>query len=296
MHRRRGAFTLIELLVVIAIISLLATIIMPALQNAQKLARSSVCRGNLRNIGTALVMYQTNNDDYVVPSYNMTGVTGGPTVPLDGWAPILDRDNFAGGARDRSNLFYCPSTVDVEGVKTGQTGSDPANTKGWMDWPCIRNGTANIAVTMPQFGFNRIIRVSYWINANNPIGSATYVDNDLFYTGSVGYGPGTNGDVIRLTKGTAFSEPARLIVLSDGVYAGRQRDDRIGTTNSRIGYRHPGGVGTANVALADGHVAAITGDKFPRGLGGTSAPADVAAENLQGPYTVYANPDLVFAP
>ena len=54
---RRRAFTLIELLVVIAILALLVSILVPSLQNARELARSTLCKGNLHGCGNALAQY-----------------------------------------------------------------------------------------------------------------------------------------------------------------------------------------------------------------------------------------------
>ena len=174
--RRAKGFTLIDLLVVIAIIALLVSILMPSLSRARQLAQSAVCQGNLKNIGIGLAIYQTQNNDFVVPSYNMTGIMGGSDVPLDGWAPILDRDKLLSGKQSNAgSLFVCPSMVDIEGMKDGQTGSDPQKPKGWMDWPNFRLGVANVPTTIPDRGFSRIIRVGYWINADNPIGGATTV-------------------------------------------------------------------------------------------------------------------------
>jgi prepilin-type processing-associated H-X9-DG protein len=67
-------------------------------------------------------------------------------------------------------------------------------------------------------------------------------------------------------------------------------------TNSRIGYRHPGGEGAANVVFADGHVLPIRGRVFPRALGGTNDPDKVENENVHGEPTVYANPERSVSP
>ena len=289
-HHGRRPFTLIELLVVVAIIAMLAALLLPAVNRVRETAKASQCVGNLRSIGIGLTVYTTDSNDCAIPSYNMTGVTGGAGVPLDGWAPILDRDGVIPGKQEnRGSVFVCPSMVDVEGMAGGQTGTDPNKPKGWMDWPNLRLGTANQAVTIPERGFDRILRTAYWINADNPIGSATAVVNGLYYTGSVGYGPGSNGESIRLTRTAGFRAPSRLIALADGVYAGRQRDVRSGVSNCRIGYRHPGSLGAANVVFADGHVAAITGAKFPRGLGGSASLAELQQDNA-GEATVFADP------
>ncbi len=295
-RKRVRAFTLIELLVVIAIIALLVGILLPALAGTRRAARATACLSNLKQMGIGLVAYNGDHKEAVLPSYNMVGTNG--DTPLDGWGPILDRDGYIDvPEQSRASVFYCPDTFDVAGVATGQTGTDLNNPKGWLDWPFLRTGTSNDAQTIPDRNFNRVIRVAYWINADNPIGSVTSVTQDLYYTGSVGYGPSSNGGkFIRQTKLNAILNPSRMIALADGLYAGRQRDNQIGTTNSRIGYRHPGSVATANTAFADGHAAPIDGKSFPRALGGTNDPAQVLAENLGTKPTVYSNPDKTLAP
>lgn len=286
------AFTLIELLVVVAIIALLIAILLPSLSQARKQARASVCLANLHQIGIGLVEYSHDNRDLIIPSYNMTGVTGLDS-PLDGWAPILDRDHYIHSPQQAKNSsVYCPETTDVAGIASGQTGTDLENPKGWADWPFLRTGSGNVPQTIPERGFLKIIRVSYWINADNPIGSAASVTPDLYYTGSVGYGPSTNGNYIRLTRLEVIKRPAELIALADGLYAGRQRDAQLGMTNSRIGYRHTGSKGgMANLAFADGHAFPINGRNFPRALGGKNDPEEIRLENGPGHPTVYSDPE-----
>lgn len=57
------AFTLIELLVVMAIIGLLAALLFPVLHSARNQAKKDVCLSNLRQLGSAIVLYAQDYDD-----------------------------------------------------------------------------------------------------------------------------------------------------------------------------------------------------------------------------------------
>jgi len=75
----RQGFTLIELLVVIFIISLLATLVIVSLQNAQSKARDSKRLADINQFQKALDLYYDQNDTYIV-SGNCAS-----TSPNSGW-------------------------------------------------------------------------------------------------------------------------------------------------------------------------------------------------------------------
>lgn len=99
---RRQGFTLIELLVVIAIIAILAAILFPVFARAREKARQSSCLSNLKQIGTALMMYADDNDQtYLRVHGSLPGNPGHDEVLP--WYPSLQP------YVKNDKIFRCPS-------------------------------------------------------------------------------------------------------------------------------------------------------------------------------------------
>ncbi len=97
---RRG-FTLIELLVVIAIIAILAAILFPVFARAREKARQSSCTSNLKQIGTAFMMYAQDYDEMLCD--NLMGRDHGVWTMMDSWIRCLMP------YVKNNQLFKCPS-------------------------------------------------------------------------------------------------------------------------------------------------------------------------------------------
>jgi prepilin-type N-terminal cleavage/methylation domain-containing protein/prepilin-type processing-associated H-X9-DG protein len=151
--RGRRAFTLIELLAVIAIISLLVSLLLPAVQMAREAARGTQCKNNLKQIGLAMQNYLDTMQVFP-PGYIAGKDTIADTTPGWGWAvmilPFMESSTVTGrlncqmpiedpssktGVAQLVPGFLCPSDLVPNG--TFAIASDPAGTMPIVDTtPC----------------------------------------------------------------------------------------------------------------------------------------------------------------
>lgn len=177
-NRERRGFTLIELLVVIAIIGVLIALLLPAVQAAREAARRAHCTNNLKQIGLALLNYESAVG--ALPMAMSLSGTGTTTAYFTGWSaqarilPYLEQAatfnaaNISVLKEDPVNssvisltvsLFICPSEVKTQ-VSTHDYGLAGVVNYGvcqgdWFVWGGF-NGPQNRSA----FGPNRSRRLA----------------------------------------------------------------------------------------------------------------------------------------
>ena len=166
--QRKRNFTLIELLVVIAIIAILASMLLPALNNARNKAKQIKCAAQLKEIGLTCHMYASDNTDLFPPYRMANGTTYGRRWP-----------HFV--LSDKKKLANCPShdyIMDWAAAKT----SYGINT--WMVPPNGVLKTASIKRASEKFLLADILNLT--VTANKYTGG-WYSNGTAAYTEGIFY-------------------------------------------------------------------------------------------------------------
>ena len=103
MQQKSRLFTLIELLVVVAIISILASMLLPALSKARASAKSITCMGNEKQVAQMMFLYMDDYDDF-----QTTGWVSG----MNFWHRTLPYLYLGGGSAPgvgSHKAFKCPT-------------------------------------------------------------------------------------------------------------------------------------------------------------------------------------------
>jgi prepilin-type N-terminal cleavage/methylation domain-containing protein len=122
----RSGFTLVELLVVIAIIGILVGLLLPAVQAAREAARRMQCSNNLKQIGFAILNYESTFKRF--PPGNLVGAAFTGLSVHARLLPFLEQANLYNMV-DLNAAYDSPTnnSARMQTVATFQCPSDPTS-------------------------------------------------------------------------------------------------------------------------------------------------------------------------
>ncbi|HCE43036.1 MAG TPA: hypothetical protein DET40_05775 [Lentisphaeria bacterium] len=233
-------FTLIELLVVIAIISILAALLLPALNNAKSTARQALCLSNQKQIGLWFGIYNDDYNDIFPPRNNPVGGSSFWYKAISN-TPIsfIGLANFKNASIDGiASIFMCPEdSHKADGIPW----SGAPNNTAWDD------------------GY-----ISMGYNAQGLAGEG----GAWFVTGDSSYG--------RLARLRELKNPAETIIVGDMANNGNPNAfgyDQIGGNTGHPVYPRHNGKRICNILWGDGHSSGVS---TPGGPGSYSALYSIA--------------------
>ena len=257
---RRGGFTLIELLVVIAIIAILAAVLLPVLNSAQKRAQQTESLSNLKQWASAQNMYVDDNNQYLpltkVPN-GTAGTPGGYNEDTPNWGDLVDVYHSAINGNAQAAQIINGVWFDA---LPNYVGGKPLY---WYD--ISGNGGMNNGITV--FNHNHII-----FHCPSAVLNPQYPDSEIQVVFDYGMNSkGLYGNYGTTEAGNSTNSPLRVSIIKHpsafvmfGDNKVNQADapswDTANTTTlgspqcycSRISMRHNFG---ANLGFSDGHAA-----------------------------------------
>jgi prepilin-type N-terminal cleavage/methylation domain-containing protein/prepilin-type processing-associated H-X9-DG protein len=253
------AFTLIELLAVIAIIALLAALLFPVFSQAREQARAASCLSNLKQMGSAWMLYAQDYDEMFPMAYP------GGIANVGRCSDMKDRGGYQGWIGNllmpytkNGTIFQCPSHprgTPVNGIPFGCAvpGNDEAFARQRWGIPYIWVSYGYNYVSLDGRGLAQVSRPSDLIAIYDAISPWT----DCPYTQRGSCGIWAQRDIpvflykLGLPLAPGMQDPAR------NVFGGSA--NRVAPHNNQTNYMY-----------ADGHVKASRWDRLTWGnLAGT---------------------------
>jgi prepilin-type N-terminal cleavage/methylation domain-containing protein/prepilin-type processing-associated H-X9-DG protein len=151
-------FTLVELLVVIAIIAILAGMLLPALNKAKEISKSSVCLSQLKQLSVGVNQYADDWQGY--PPGSQRGTLWGTPYALNWWFQATE----SGGISDYMGQPNLPISFTRE--KAPKYAECPADLNVWKN----ADGNGAFDAKECSYGFNRRLITGF----NSPVISSPY--------------------------------------------------------------------------------------------------------------------------
>ena len=226
--RKSGAFTLIELLVVIAIIAILAAILFPVFAQAREKARQTSCLSNMKQIGTATMMYVQDYDEMMPIGYFATPGYAEEVIWHFIISPYMGEGQYTyqnQASRPVPAVRTCPSSIRRNALSYSMNqrlgGNGDANDGGWYYLPL-----SQAAMTRPA---DTIL-----------YGDATQNPN---------WGGGNSGSLFLWTPGLTEGRTGTPAT-TDAQWERLDNDTGVNPALFQVRYRHSSG---ANLVYGDGH-------------------------------------------
>ena len=132
--KQRKIFTLMELFIVVAIIAILSALLLPALNSAREKALAISCLGNMKQIGTGILLYVSDNDEYMPPWKDYHRY-------LTGYLRIKEHyDSHSVIGFRKKSVMVCPGIGDV------------STTPNWQYWLTTKTPPAEWYASCYQAG------------------------------------------------------------------------------------------------------------------------------------------------
>ncbi len=221
-------FTLIELLVVIAIIAILASMLLPSLNQARRTANRIACLNELKQVSLAESFYRNDNDQFLVPTANMVAGTSRT------WGYILH--DYAPAIFTRKVPGSLPIIVAPSCKESFKESGSEQNVLG---------GTGGNKVFSLESGGS-------WVSGISRPRSTGYYNSSSSYEVAA-----ANSNEFKFKKNIKY--PSQKISAFDGFYmANWDRNSLVASvaTNRNAAYtRH--GNNALNTSFQDGHVESV---------------------------------------
>lgn len=283
--RRSKGFTLIELLVVIAIIAILAAILFPVFAQARAKARAISCMSNLKQIGTASMMYIQDYDETFPGGWG--GSEGGQNDGVLIWRismlPYIQKANVAvkagggldvydtSGGRLRQGMLRCPDGPSDLDMPTAY-GYNASQLTTWIGGAQYSNGGTSAGRT--QASLYAPANLVTFADAGGDMAPATGNADPNFAQGNGTCSNYQTNNGLNATGGTANCGPFNFRpdvwreggwgpdwdfgVTGDGSWTGNNARRPIGRHQQRV-----------NVVFADGHAKSVSNKAVNARIGST---------------------------